>query len=589
MKTLRPSEKGMALLVALFFASAAIILISGLTLRLINQRNQVSHYMAYKECFNGLAAAYDQSRLEIESGGDGMVGTGDWEPEGQVFVVPDFEETTLEPQTLAAMPQIEYFAVAQNWAADGIDNNGDGDVDGVDETGYFTIHSFARNAGKVRRVEAVLQGTDVNVWRNAIFSGAGASGGAIHGNVSIHGSVHILGDHIIEGGEAICVLDMMGASLVHNNYERGPGQTISQRFLDSVPPLPLTLVNGEESETLNATLRVKRGLVSINSAAEIGELDVPDNGIKETMDGVFVEDGWTGSRVEDDGGRGDPTRVYSDNGWDELYDLGERVHFPVFGDDWRWPGTMRCNEAPEGFAWTPGGYEVSPDGDNYGHAEFFEVLSDGAPHSGNVEFERGGDDVYINFTRPGDPDPANRVQTDPDHCVVGDDYLYFNGGTNVLEINGQIEIDGDLEFTGSPGQGSGTATYYTGRGAILVSGDVTLDGDLVPCNNGDPDDYVRSFPENNCLGLMAGNDMFVGDRVSQMDIMGAFYAQNRIVSAKQTRVMGTFVAEYFDMGNQVPDIYQVPALADNLPLGMVGNFPIMCLGQVSWRESGVGL
>jgi hypothetical protein len=66
--------------------------------------------------------------------------------------------------------------------------------------------------------------------------------------------------------------------------------------------------------------------------------------------------------------------------------------------------------------------------------------------------------------------------------------------------------------------------------------------------------------------------------------MGAFYAQNRIVSAKQTTIMGTFVSNYFDMGTNVPDIYQVPSLADNLPLGMIGNYPILAMNLVSWRE-----
>jgi hypothetical protein len=85
---------------------------------------------------------------------------------------------------------------------------------------------------------------------------------------------------------------------------------------------------------------------------------------------------------------------------------------------------------------------------------------------------------------------------------------------------------------------------------------------------------------------MASNNMLVGS-TAQLDIMGAFYAQNKITSAKQTNVMGTFVSSYFDMGTNVPNIYQVPALADNLPLGMIGNYPILAISQVSWRELGI--
>jgi hypothetical protein len=40
------------------------------------------------------------------------------------------------------------------------------------------------------------------------------------------------------------------------------------------------------------------------------------------------------------------------------------------------------------------------------------------------------------------------------------------------------------------------------------------------------------------------------------------------------------------MGTNVPEIYQVPSLADNLPLGMIGAYPILVYSQVSWRELG---
>ncbi|MBP7431353.1 MAG: hypothetical protein KBC05_18105, partial [Candidatus Hydrogenedentes bacterium] len=66
-----------------------------------------------------------------------------------------------------------------------------------------------------------------------------------------------------------------------------------------------------------------------------------------------------------------------------------------------------------------------------------------------------------------------------------------------------------------------------------------------------------------------------------------FYARNRIRSQKQTTVLGTFVSDYFDMGTNVPDIYQVPTLADNLPYGMIGAYPILTFLQISWRELGV--
>jgi hypothetical protein len=53
-----------------------------------------------------------------------------------------------------------------------------------------------------------------------------------------------------------------------------------------------------------------------------------------------------------------------------------------------------------------------------------------------------------------------------------------------------------------------------------------------------------------------------------------FFAGNEIVSAKQNQIAGTFVSTSFDMGNNVPKIYQVPSLKDNLPPGLIGSKPI---------------
>ena len=392
--------------------------------------------------------------------------------------------------------------------------------------------------------------------------------------------MHILGDQVPEGGEAIVVLDLMGASLIHNNYGlgAGPGPALPDYLRDRVPDQPLTTVNGEADQaTLNTKLRVKNGLVSLNSSSEVGATEVFGNGLKDTVHGTFSDDGWTGQRVTDDGDRGDPTVVYSDNGWDEPYDLGSKVAFPVLEDDWRWPAQVQCYEL--GFAWEgePGSRETAPDGTDYLHEDYFsDMLSDGTPYEGDVTISTSSD-YYLNLTQPGSA-PEDRVQADPENCIKGDDYIYFDSATKVMEINGQIEINGDLTFSASQGNKNKTINY-TGRAAILVHGDATLNTDLLTCNDGDPSDYVNSFPERNIIGIMAEQDMALGDH-AQLDLLGAFYAEGQISSDKQTVVMGTFVAEYFDMGNQVPDIYQVPALVQNLPLGMIANYPVLVYSPV---------
>lgn len=585
----RPNQQGIALLTALIIIVIAVLLLGALTMRIINQSRQVDQQLLFEQCFQGLEAALTESVGNLEAGGDGLIGLDNWEApesEGQL-VLPELDDDGVEPKSLGTLPGVRYIGYVQQWGNDGIDNLGDGTVDGANEQGMFAVYSIARSGSVLRRAEAIFQGVDVSVWNNAIFAGSGHADGTMRGNASIHGSVHILGDNVVAGGETMVLLDMTGASLIHNNYGvaqggGSPGPALSQRLLDSVPPLPTASVNGETVETLNAVVRARRGLISLNGSAEIGRPEQAGNGVKDTMDAVYNQDGWTGNKVSDDGDRGDPSCVFSDNGWDEGYDLGEAMRMPALSDDWRWPGRYNCYELGYEYSPSGGATEPSDDGDNYRHDEFFsDVLSDGNAYNGDVAL-RAKNDFYLNLTRPGDTNPANRVKSDPATCTAGDDYLYYKASSKVLEINGQIEIDGDFEIV--PGNGSsGRIVYYTGRAALLVRGDVILNTSLLSCNDGNPNNYALSFPERNCLGIMAGGSLTLGTN-AQLEYLGAFYAQGQISSAKQTVVMGTFVSNFFDMGNQVPDIYQVPALSTNLPLGMIGNWPVFVVDQLSWRE-----
>lgn len=569
MKSKTSNERGMALLMALFFISIALILLSGIALRLISQRAQVGHYEQHKMCFLGLNAAYSACIVEIEDGEDGLVGLGSWAPP-EAGSLPSFETTGIEPVSLSTMNGVEYIGAAHNWFGDGIDNNGDGTVDFADEQWMYTIHGWSRAGEHVRQMEAVVKGSDVNVWRNAIFAGSGQSGGVINGNVSIHGSVHILGENVIEGGTVLAAIDLSGTSLIHNNYEGIPPELLAR-----VPPLQTRDWLGEMVETLNANLRVKHGLVGMSGNSEVGSAQTTGNDYKETMDGTFVNDGWTGNAVADDGDRGDPLHVSSDNGWDELYDCGDKVPFPLLTDDWRAPttGAKEWNAATS---------------DWYSHQDYFDqvlvaqpVLPNDGIYEGDIDIYTMGSHFYWNATT-GQKLVGSLPAVPP---APTDDYILFNSTTDVLKVNGQVTVKGNLYIRG---KGNQTTVNYSGRAAMLVHGNVVIDSSLLTCNNGNPASTANSFPAANILGIMAEKDMVVGS-VAQVSIMGAFYAQNKIVTAKQTNVMGTFVSNFFDMGTNVPSICQVPDLADNLPMGMIGNYPILAFQQKSWREIGVTL
>jgi hypothetical protein len=80
-----------------------------------------------------------------------------------------------------------------------------------------------------------------------------------------------------------------------------------------------------------------------------------------------------------------------------------------------------------------------------------------------------------------------------------------------------------------------------------------------------------TFPTDDVMGFISYHDMNIGTGTgaSQLDLMGAFYAQQTITNQKQNHLAGAMVSNYFSVTN-VPSIYQVPALVDNLPPGMPG-------------------
>ena len=70
------------------------------------------------------------------------------------------------------------------------------------------------------------------------------------------------------------------------------------------------------------------------------------------------------------------------------------------------------------------------------------------------------------------------------------------------------------------------------------------------------------------MGIMTPNNIDMNE--AGIDVMGLFYGETEVTVQKQTDIMGTIVSNYFDMGTNVPSIYQVPEVVNNLPTGMIG-------------------
>jgi len=275
-----------------------------------------------------------------------------------------------------------------------------------------------------------------------------------------------------------------------------------------LPALSLTtLPNGDVVESLNAEFRIQNGSVSIDGAsASLGQANVDGNGVKETLDGFYVDGGISG---------GGATLNSDDTG---VYDLAaDAMEFPGLSDPYVEPGT----------------------GTTYGSSRSY--LNG---HSMSVPIDEISADVSSYHK-----EDANGNLFD------------WNRSTETLEIQGIIKIaDGDLEIGDSGGR-----INYVGTGTIWADR-IEVEGDLVPV--GDYLDVDGGGTVNN-IGLIAADRLRVaaGNGSQALTMMAAMYAGTEFRVDRSARIAGTVMAPYFDKTRGF-EIYQVPVLASNLPPGM---------------------
>jgi hypothetical protein len=440
-------------------------------------------------------------------------------------------------------------------------------------------HTGGSSTGESRRAVRVvlkLDREDISIWNNAIFGGVGQSGKSINGNVVIRGSVHLLGDgeeftdldndHHWDAGEPFTDTNHNGVydlgepytdqdgdghrdgrepfDDVNGNGTRDPALTVtdlSSEFGGSsnignnytgmpsslrnlIPNPPTIAFQGETVDTLNAKLRVKHGRVDINGAATVGDPQAPGGSpmVKETMDGSFVSDGF--------GGNQGANQVYADNGTSAGYDLKDVVHFPTL-------------TAP--------------------------TVKNGTSYSSYMGYLQA---AGLNITGPITLKPG--VAYGPVSDGRGNLLAVDTSGN--ITIRGIVYVTGDIRLDRNGGNKTMT---YSGRGSLVSTGNVYISSSITPA--------TPTFPTVHGLGVIARHRIELatqgGD--SQLSLAGAFYAQEQIISAKQNELAGTFVTSYFSMSN-VPHMYQVPSLPDNLPPGMPGSdhIWIKTIRTDSWRE-----
>lgn len=457
-----------------------------------------------------------------------------------------------EPSSVPSYPDDDAFFVPL-YSNVNVDTYGDGAAYsvklGLRNSNKLTIRAEGTGPlGTTKAVDVRVAVRNLSVWGNAAFAGGGGSGMRINGNVVIAGSVHILGEGLGPTGTAA---DFGGGAGIFNWYNG----------LDPIFTGKLPSIN---PATLDAEVRVKEGRILMNSGdARAGNAatDTDVNGlpiladVKRRLDGVYTESGFAGSHGE--------THVYSDNGPQAKYDIppDQPIAFPSLTQSCPPPGGV-------------GEYEAILDANSWDPVTA-GVLPGSAVSGNNLQ-------IYANTASFDKTDPDN-----PNNRLAWDNVL------QTLTVEGIIRIPGSLTLGGATGptkieeirymtgtvggtlyaKQAGAAWCETGTsGAHEVS--ITVNSSLLP--------LLGVYPTEHTLGLIA-KDRLVMDRSSKQ-VAAAVFAENQVRITKQYQVVGAVVSRYFDMGSQVPRLYQMPDLIKHLPPGMPGGDTLNFVKILSWRE-----
>ncbi len=308
---------------------------------------------------------------------------------------------------------------------------------------------------------------------------------------------------------------------IHNNYH-----SIFDELKQKIPPCPKVVFNEEVVESLKTKLRVKQGAVFLGPDARIGTSPgYPKSKLeafKPTVDGVYTALGFMGEGEDN---------VYSDNGKEAGYNLRERVKFPSLYEPYIDPVTRK-----EYF---------------YTYWDYFKENS-----------------LHIKENEISYQTPVFSYSYPEKGSISWD-------GQGGLKIEGIIYVNGDLVL-GKEDQLPGPQTIrYGGKGMLISSGSIFIHSHLFP---------ERIFPTDDVIGFIAAEDIYIlPHKVYPLYFIGALFAEETVYIAEKSHVIGSIVANSFEMG-RMSIIAQVPALATNLPPDMIAGWPDWYIMTRQWKE-----
>ncbi len=318
-------------------------------------------------------------------------------------------------------------------------------------------------------------------------------------------------------------VDMGGTAFILNHYRDADQNDNFDLDWIKLPNVPMVNLDGEVVQSLGAELRVEQGDVALSGSAMWGEPNVTGNIYKEEVDGVYSDAPVALS--------GSATIDASDEG---DYDA-TGMPFPTLSDP----------------------YYHAPTATNYAtHRQFLDTNSLTIVES----------DFSVNTPSFNHSNAFGSID--------------WNQATGVLTVDGIVRVNGDIDLAVKNGP-----ILYEGTGTLYAVGDVRVHDDVLPVDN-----YLQTntLTYDN-LGIIADNDLHIatGGGETWLKIMAAMYAENETVVRKQSRIAGAIVTQYFDMGNNVPRIFQAANLSTNLPPGMPGGDPFLFVtgaDLTNWRQ-----
>ena len=336
-------------------------------------------------------------------------------------------------------------------------------------------------------------------------------GGSGQAGKALNGNVQIRGSVHITGSPGN-VIDMGGTAFILNHYRGAADANNFGADAVKLPTPPTVNYKSEMVQTLDAEIRINEGSININGSVTWGEQDVSGNGYKETLDGFYTD-------ITPTIGGSAEINYDETDGYD-----ADGMTFPSLNDPYYDKATSTLYPS---------------------HRNYLDTVAMTIPVT-----EISEDTPAFNFFDGN----GNKAK--------------WNPATGELTLEGLVRIAGDLDLAKK-----NKPVAYTGTGTIYAAGDIRIHSDLMPKGN-----YLDQMnPNMNNLGLIADDDLDLatGPGESWIKVMAAMYADGQTNIAKQTRIAGAVVSNYFDLGTNVPRIFYAPSLSTNLPPGMPGTDPML--------------